>query len=108
MNGGSKEWDGVLTRRRFNILTSTFVDTNQNIRGPQFPSMQLSYSTADIERSVFYTPEYKRTEPSELPARATILVVHGDMFVLEEEAVPHPSAPLTEQSGLFRIIGLGK
>jgi hypothetical protein len=36
--------------------------------------------------------------------KATILVVHGEMFVLEEGAIPQPAVRLTEQSGLFQVI----
>lgn len=82
---------------------------SRNVANEQFTSLQLSYSTADIEQSIFYEPENKPiTTPSEPRGRAIILVVHGEMFTLEEKTVPQPSTPLTEESGLFQIIGIAE
>ena len=81
--------------------------TNLNVSNQQFISLQLSYSTADIEQNIFKEPEHKPIiAPGEPFGKATLLVVHGDMFALEENPIPEPSTPLTEESGLFRIIGL--
>lgn len=86
------------------LAAANRVQTNLNVSAHGFISMQLSYSTADIEKSIFYAPEYTIMSPSEPLGKATILVVHGEMFSLEEAPAPVPSVPLTEQSGLFRII----
>jgi hypothetical protein len=68
-------------------------------------SMQLSYSTADIENSIFYTAEYTPPLVSEPLGDVKLLAVHGDVFILQDET-PEESIPLTEQSGLFRIVAL--
>lgn len=83
------------------------VSTLTNLAGAsQFVTMQLSFSTADIEQSLFFEAEHAPMRVGEPLGRATILVVHGDMFAVEDTE-PKPSNPLTEESGLFRIIGLG-
>lgn len=81
---------------------------NKNVVASDFIALQLSYSTADIEKNIFYASEYKSIKSPELVGKATFLVVHGEMIPLEENAVPQGSPPLTEQSGLFRIIGLAE
>jgi hypothetical protein len=68
-------------------------------------SMQLSFSTADVENSIFYTAEYTPLIASQPLGNVTLLAVHGDFFILQEEA-PKESIPFTEKSGLFRIVGL--
>jgi hypothetical protein len=72
---------------------------------PDFVIMQLSYSTADIEKSIFYTAEYAPFRASQPPGNTTLLAVHGEIFVLKED-IPQPSIPFTDESGLFRIVGL--
>jgi hypothetical protein len=72
---------------------------------PQFVAMQLSFSTADIEKSVFYSTEYTPIKVNEPTGNIMMLAVNGELFVLEE-STPQRSIPLTEESGLFRIIGL--
>jgi hypothetical protein len=78
----------------------------------QITSVQLSYSTADIEKSIFYEAEYTLINPAKPLGEvkeAKIIVVHGEMFSLEEKKeFPQQSIPLTEKSGLFRIIDLAK
>jgi hypothetical protein len=73
-----------------------------------FHSLQLSYTTADIEKSLFYGAESIASVPSKSSEPVAILVVHGEMFVLEPGELPHPAPPLTEQSGLFRLVGLAE
>jgi len=67
--------------------------------------MQLSYSTADIEKGIFFGLEGSVSQPVEPLGAAVILVVHGEMFQLEDGSIPHPAVPLTEHSGLFRLPG---
>lgn len=75
------------------------------VHQPQFVAMQLSFSTADIEKSVFYTAEHVPIKTSEPTGNIKLLAVNGELFVLEE-APPQQSVPLTEESGLFRIMDL--
>lgn len=83
------------------------VPTLTNLLGaPQFIALQLSFSTADIEKGLFFGAEHAPEQVGQPLGRATILVVHGEMFALEE-ATPQPATPLSEESGLFRIAGLG-
>ncbi len=90
--------------KEFEVFSLDLVRSNLNVPGHGLISMQLSYSTADIEKSVFYEPEFSPIMPVQPLGNATILVVHGEMFVLEEGAIPQPAVRLTEQSGLFRVI----
>ena len=94
------------------MLLKNLPPTNQNMGENQFTSVQLSYSTADIEKSIFYEAEYKPINPVKPLGEgeeAKIIVVHGEMFSLEEKKeFPQQSIPLTEKSGLFRIIDLAK
>jgi hypothetical protein len=76
-----------------------------NIQPTEFVSFQLSFSTADVENSIFYTTEYTPLIANQPIDKATLLMVHGDLFVLTDEA-PQESVPFTEKSGLFRIVGL--
>lgn len=89
------------------IMTNSAL-TNQCIIESQLIMLQLSYSTADIEKSIFNKPEDTPLEFSEPIGKAAIIVVHGEMFVLEERAIPEPSIPLTKKSALFQIVDLGK
>jgi len=85
---------------------STTQTIQTNAMNTQFVSMQLSYSTADIEKSIFYTAEYTPLQINEPTGNTTLIVVHGEVFVLEESSIPQQSVPLTEEAGLFQIIGL--
>lgn len=88
------------------MLLSSLARTNLDVAGSQFTWLQLSYSTADIEQSIFYGPESSPAELGGAVEETAILVVHGEMYVLEEGDIPQPSIPLTKESGLFRIVGL--
>lgn len=71
----------------------------------EFISFQLSYSTAEIEKSIFFskmTPERPLSLPS---GSATMLIVDGNLFPLEDIDLPS-SIPLTEKAGAFKIMGL--
>lgn len=78
--------------------------TQTNIGVPGLVQMQLSYSTADIEKTIFHQPEFSPVTPQQPLGDVTILVVHGEMYALEGGPFPQPAVPLTEESGLFRII----
>jgi hypothetical protein len=79
--------------------------TNQTTGEYQLISMQVTYSTADIEKFIFYG-ERKPIDIDQPLGEAKIMVIHGDVFSLEEGPTPQPFTPLTEQSGLFKIIKL--
>lgn len=80
--------------------------TNQTMGEYQLISLQLSYSTADIEKSIFYEPEHTPFNVGQAFGEAKLMVIHGDVFSLEEGPIPQSSIPLTEKSGLFKIIKL--
>jgi hypothetical protein len=80
--------------------------TNQTMGEYQLISLQLSYSTADIEKSIFYEAEHTPINIGQAFGEAKIMVIHGDVFTLEEGPIPQPFTPLTEKSGLFKIIEL--
>ena len=82
--------------------------TNQTMGEYQLISLQLSYSTADIEKSIFYEAEHTPFNIGQAFGEAKIMVIHGDVFNLEEGPIPQSSIPLTEKSGLFRIIKLAE
>jgi len=71
---------------------------------PSYLAMQLSFSTADIERSVFYEPEHAVTTPAEPLGDAVLLVVHGEMAQLDlSAALPQPAVPLSPEAGLLHL-----
>lgn len=82
--------------------------TNQTMGEYQLISLQLSYSTADIEKSVFYESEYTPIRIGQPFGEAKMMVIHGDVFTLEEGSILQPSTPLTEKSGLFKIVKLAE
>jgi hypothetical protein len=78
---------------------------NSNSVSTDFLEMQLSYSTADIEKSIFYTAEAPTQSPEAPDQPAMMLVVNGEIFQLEESRQPE-GTPLQDASGLFRIVGI--
>jgi hypothetical protein len=70
---------------------------------PSLVSELWSYSTGDVERSVFYG-ETRGVDHSEVPTGpTTLLVVNGEFFELSEETSPIPWTVLTPDSGLARL-----
>jgi hypothetical protein len=70
-------------------------------------SVQMSFSTADIERTMFFDQEIATpVGAGESIEPTSVLVVHGDMFTLEQSDLPGSAARLAPSSGLFRIAGL--
>jgi hypothetical protein len=65
---------------------------------------QRTYSTAEIEKTLFdgQVVEFP-TKEEELP-RIDILVVHGEMFELKDERPACPAIELNENSPLFDLI----
>ena len=78
--------------------------TMRNIVGePGIVSVLTSYSTRDIERSVFYGSE-REVDRSDIPSGPSmLLVVNGDYFELNEDTAPIPGVSLTPDSGLIRL-----
>ncbi len=73
-----------------------------------FRSMQLSFSTAEVERGIFYGPAPQAAEPGrQTMPPTTLLVVHGDVYRLEQSAPPG-AVPFTEDAGLFRLVDADK
>lgn len=96
--------------------------SSQSYSGDDFVSQQLSFSTADVEGFVFYgvrrpTPALSVERVSGTPGALEgpeptykAMVVNGELYGLEENAeVPGmQTAPLAEDAGILRIIGLNE
>ena len=106
MNISSNQFPGSLTVRDFDMKLTANQSTNSSYIHDSPVYYQLSQSTDDIERNLFFEGDKTALLPMPPPNKGTILVVLGDMFTLEEEATHPQPVPLTEQSGLFRIINL--
>lgn len=89
---------------RFDILGSLAQSTLPEL-GENFESIQLSYSTAEVEKTIFFAPEFAPEGTPKHLVGPPLIVVHGEFFKLEEGNYPQPAIPLTEESGLFRLIG---
>lgn len=81
---------------------------NDNVTSGVTPlvSMQLSYSTADIQQSIFFGAKhqvYGQALGGSLGV-ATLLVVNGDMFVLDEQTTPGQWPPLAPNAGLIQLV----
>ena len=90
------------------IKSQAIINQTNQVVVDEFGPLPLSYSTADIEKSIFYKPEYTPPNIGEPIGEAKIMVVHGMVFRLEEGPIPQASIPLTEESGLFKIIKLAE
>jgi hypothetical protein len=71
----------------------------------RYVSLQLSFSTADIEQGLFNTPLQEIEETAGPTGDIQLIVVHEDVYILQGGS-PKGSVPLTEESGLFKIRGL--
>ena len=85
-------------------MTSSVRHDNSSVPGAGgFFSAQLSYSTADVERTIFYGTVNQPSEPAgpEVPP-VSMLVVNGEMFVLDEGSRPEwPRLP--PDAAIFRL-----
>lgn len=79
--------------RRYDSLVTNPSLVNLGHVGYQFVSLQLSYSTAEIGRTIFFGPIHTTIEMGEQIGKATVLVVQGDISELEEQASPGQSTP---------------
>lgn len=84
------------------------IELNQkNINGLDFISIQMTFSTADMEQRPTIADNYnqpQKTEPIVEPS-VTWLAIHGDYFELKNKAL-ESAIPFTEESKLFEIINL--
>jgi hypothetical protein len=89
---------------RMTILLPT---TSTSVSSDEFVEEQLSFSTADVQRIEFcgeIGESYGGVgKPEERPRRFRL--VDGDLFAVAEEQLPPNAQPLTEDAGIFRIIG---
>jgi hypothetical protein len=92
--------------RESEMVATNRAQTNIDLTTFRLRSFQLSFSTADIARTIFYGSHFSPPEPHQEAERGMLLVVHGNMLALEDKAFPQPAIPLTEESGLFQIINI--
>jgi len=71
-----------------------------------FTTFQQTYSTAEIERTLFDGPAIELPKQEEEPPRMDIMVVHGEMYELRDERPACPAIELDENSPLFDLIGI--
>jgi len=83
-------------------------DSVANWRGtqPVLVEVHLSYSTADIQRHVFFAEEheFEGEQPDAQPEQ--LLVIHGEYYRLVDEA-PDGYTELSPESGVFRLLDRG-
>ena len=94
------------------IKGNIFVTTESHMGGEYFAT-QLNFSTAiDVERGEFFTEteeHFGHIEETQLQkSAARFRLVDGELFVVDEENLPPNARGLTEDAGIFRIIGLGR
>jgi hypothetical protein len=63
---------------------------------------QFCYSTAEVERTIFYAEQYQERSIGTPPAVSMLMVVNGEMFLLDEQTSP-PWPALSEQAGLVHL-----
>jgi hypothetical protein len=83
------------------------------ISNDEFVEEQLSFSTADVKRIEFYgdmgdMAEFQGTPTVSEKRPKRFRLVDGELFPLDTEHLPANAQPLTEDAGIFRIIGLGR
>ena len=81
------------------------VATNQASGAPLIES-QITYSTADVERAVFYGEAHERPSAPEIFPATTIMVVAGDLYLLDTETIP-PGTPIPPESGVAGLADEG-
>jgi len=78
---------------------------HQSGLGPdEYRSVQLSYSTADIERSLFFGDQHEEERPTPSAGEVILLVIHGEYHQLVDEAPP-ASIKFDEKSSILRLAG---
>jgi hypothetical protein len=74
-----------------------------NVAAVGLTSIQLSYSTAEIQRALFFGPT-QEFEPPGVTAGGVLLVVNGELCWLEEGDYPDPAVRLTPEANIFRSV----
>ncbi len=90
--------------REFELLSTMRVWADSGETEFSFITMQLSFSTADIEKSVFFAPEQPVVRPSEQPGKITIFVAHRDVGPLPDVPSPVTPLPLEQESQAEPVI----
>jgi hypothetical protein len=72
-----------------------------------FISMQISYSTADVEKSLFTGTASVALENPSPSGNIELLVVDGDVFILQESS-PEDAVPLTPGAGITGLVAIDK
>ena len=84
-------------------VADTPTPTNAGNIGPDV-RRQLTFSTADIERAVFYGGESPFAMPRPIaPGPVTLVLVAGELRPLEQSQTPPGAVPFTPASSLFRL-----
>ncbi len=91
--------------KMISAAATTFDQTNVELPNAVPMLTEFYYSTAQIEKSLFFEPAYEFESPEEF-GETTILVVHGDAYILQAQPPPGDARPLTPASGLFKIVDL--
>lgn len=101
-----KKWDGLSTKKGYNMDIMNLNRETTNIGQPGFTTFLLSYSTADIEKNIFFGEIQEQRDPYASVGRITIRVVHGEIYELSDQAIPVSANPLSDQSAIFSFIGI--
>lgn len=78
-----------------------------NLVSSDFITMQLSYSTADLQQCVFYGNESEAAAKAAPTGKVTFVVIHGEVHPLVD-AAPDLSIPFTADAGLLKMVGIDK
>lgn len=82
------------------------MQTSATLNGSLYSTPQYAYSTADIERGLFYG-EQRSVNTIAHPGFAGMNVVSiGGSYFVVDEVTPAPWQPLTPGTGLMRLIPL--
>lgn len=72
----------------------------------EFPPELYSYSTAKIEKTIFFGETKKEQGPAEDFENAQLLVVNGEMYQLIDNAPPELPIPPSSRPALVDILNL--
>lgn len=88
------------------MFLSSSANVNATVETSPFVAVQLSYSTADIEQSVFFGSTRGEEPPQARHSLgvATLLAVNGELFALDDQTTPTAWPPLSEHSGLIQLV----
>ena len=72
----------------------------------RFPSTFIAYSTVEIEKSIFFGPKSGEQALPESDEKVTMLVVHGEMYQLVNEAPPISVQLSSDRPAMTEIVSL--